>query len=139
MFLLKLALEQESRQVASAESKAWDFMDVSAVMKARAETLEEAEKKAVAISVAWDSDFKAWDPKYNRDFDIGNFKDEIAALVMAGNVPGPPAYGRLIIKKMIDRMNRIGSQPTQDELDELLEELKSWNPNELFTLPVPEA
>ena len=134
-----LALEQESRQVASAESKQWDFQDVSAVMTARAETLEDAETRAVAISKAWDSEFEGWAPAYNRKFDIGNLKDELAALVMAGNISGPPAYHRLIVKKIIDRVNRIGSQPSQEEIDELAEELKTWNPNELLALPEPPA
>lgn len=137
-----LALEQESRQVASAEAKAWDFLDVSAVMKARAEMLEDAEKKAVAISIAWDSDFPEWTPEYNRDFDIGNFKDEISALVMAGNMNMPDSVSREVVKKVVDRLDRIGSAITDEQKEALLADIDSWNPNEFLTqntLPEPAA
>jgi len=135
-----LALEQSSRQVASAESKAWDFMDVSAVMKASAQMLQDAESKAVALSVAWDSNFKAWEPRYNTDFDVGNFKDEIQAIVMAGNMPLPSKVSQMLVKKLIDRADRIGSPLTADERKDLMESVDSWNPDDFQTdlaLPAP--
>lgn len=135
-----LALEQESRQVASAESKAWDFMDVAAVMKARAETLEDAESKAVAISEAWDGDFKGWEPVYNRDFDIGNFKDEIAALVMAGNMPMPHEVNKAVVKKLVDRLDRIGTQISSEDKELLFAAINEWEEGGVsadLALPAP--
>jgi hypothetical protein len=125
-----LALEQDSKQVASGESKAWDAQDVSAVMKARAETLEDAERRAVAISLAWDSDFDAWEPKYSRDFDIGNFKDEVSSIVMAGNMNLPDGVSRMVVQKLVERLDRVGSPTNAEEMSALLEEIKGWSPNE---------
>jgi hypothetical protein len=132
-----LALEQESRQVASAEAKAWDFMDVSAVMKSRAEMLQDAESKCVEISKAWDFDFQEWTPVYNTDFDIGNFKDEITALVMAGNMPMPKEVMQEVIKKLVDRFDRIGSPIDDERKAELTAAIENWDANAAFSLVEP--
>lgn len=134
-----LALEQSSRQVASAEAKAWDFMDVAAVMKERAEMLQDIERKAVNVSIAWDDSFQEWEPVYNRDFDIGDFKDEISALVMAGNVSVPDEVTRMIVKKLVERIDRIGSQSTPEEKLKALDSIESWKPTDFIeSLAVPE-
>jgi hypothetical protein len=132
-----LSLEQESRQVASAEAKAWDFLDVAAVMAARAELLEDVERKAIALSALWDSSFQVWEPKYNRDFDVGNFKDEVAALVMAGNMPVPTEVTREIVKKLVDRLDRIGANISDEQMELLTEAIDDWEPNGTLALSVP--
>ena len=128
-----LALEQDSKQVESAEAKAWDFLDVAAVMKARAETLEDAEKKAVEISNAWDETFDVWEPVYNREFDIGDFKSEIEALVMAGNMPVPASVSREVVKKLVDRLDRIGAPIDAETKQTIFDELSNWNPDDFGT------
>jgi hypothetical protein len=97
-----LMLQSESRQVASAESKAWDFLDVAQVMKARAEILESAEMKVAEIVNAWDSSIPAWTVAYNRQFDIGDFSQEISALIMTVNASMPvmlaiPEFATLMV------------------------------------------
>ena len=133
-----LALEQQSRQVASAEAKAWDFLDVAAVMTARAELLEDAERKAVNLSVAWDDTFEAWEPKYNRDFDVGDFQAEIAAIVMAGNMSVPDSVSKMLTRKLVQRADRIGSQLTPEELEVILDDIESWTPGSMNLLATPE-
>jgi hypothetical protein len=130
-----LALEQESRQVASAEAKAWDFLDVASVMKSRAEVLQDAEVKAVELSRAWDSSFPEWTPEYNKDFDIGDFKDEISALIMAGNMPLPASVSREIVKKLVDRLDRLGTPIDEETKTRIFEELLSWDPNAFGETP----
>jgi len=126
-----LALQQDSRQVASAEAKAWDFLDVAAVMTARAETLQAAEQKAVTISAAWDADFPTWEPVYNTDFDVGDFLQEIQAIVMAGNVSVPDEVSRMITKKLVERMNRVGSSLPQEDFDKIMDAVDNWSPNDV--------
>lgn len=104
-----LMLQQETRQVASAESKAWDYLDVSLVMRERAELLEDAEKKAISIMVAWDSQVSPWVPKYNRDFDLGSFKDEIASICQALTVSMPDELVRFFLSKLFERARKIGT------------------------------
>jgi hypothetical protein len=124
-----LALESDSKQVESAEAKAWDALDVSAVMKARAEILEDAERKAVAICAEWDKSFQTWEPKYNQDFDIGNFKEEVEALIMAGNMPAPASVTREVVRKLIDRLDRIGAPIDDETKTKMIEELDNWEPD----------
>jgi len=110
-----LALESDSRQVASAEAKAWDFLDVAALMKSRAEDLEDIEKKCVELMVAWDSTIKPWTPVYNRSFDVGNFKEEMEALVLYNNMPQPDEARKIGQKLAFDRILRLGSSVTEEE------------------------
>lgn len=135
-----LALEQGSRQVASAEAKAWDFLDVASVMSARAELLEEVEVKILKIMQAWDKSFEPWEPKYNRDFDLGNFKDEIAALIMAGNTPMPVELSRELLKKLVDRLDRIGSSIGEEAKIAIMKAIETFDPDAVLNnlaLPTP--
>ena len=137
-----LALEQESRQVASAEAKAWDFLDVASVMSARAELLQDTEAKALALTEAWDASFTAWEPKYNRDFDVGNFSEEISALIMAGNMPMPAELSRELLKKLMDRLDRIGSSSSADEKQIILDAIAGFDPDAAFAglaMPPPQV
>ena len=113
-----LMLQRESKQIASGESKAWDFLDVAQVMSARAGILEEAERKVADIIAAWDSTVQGWVPVYNRDFDVGDFQQEINALVMAGNVPMPAEMSRAVLQKLMDRIDRVGAslEPEQRKI-----------------------
>jgi len=125
-----MALEPDSKQVASAASKEWDSLDVSAVMVARAEMLEDAENKAVEMSKAWDSSFQGWTAIYNREFDIGDFKAEVEALVMAGNMSMPDGVSRELVKKLVDRLDRIGSKIEAETMTALIAEIDAWKPND---------
>lgn len=134
-----LALEKNSRQVASAESKAWDNLDVSAVMTARAEQLEDIERKVLDVCLAWEAGFDVWEPKYNTNFDVGDFEAEIAALVAAGNMSLPAKVAQYITRKIVERVDRIGSRSDPEMLKELEDEISNWNPNEFInTLAMPE-
>ena len=117
-----LMLQQESRQVASADAKAWDFLDIQQVMTERARLLEDAERKASAISHSWDNEFPEWSPEYNKEFDIANLPAEIKAIVEAMGVSMPEELSRFGLKKLFDRIKRIGTgELTPEEEEEILE------------------
>ena len=124
-----LMLQNESRQVASGESKAWDFLDVSMVMKAKAEILETAENKIAKIVNAWDASIPAWEATYNRQFDIGDFATELNALIMAVNVPMPAELNRMILSKILDRLNRLGAGVTDEQRKAIEEAISSYDPH----------
>ena len=122
-----LMLRQETKQVASADAKAWDFLDIAAVMNERANILETAEKKAVAISKEWDGDFVEWEPVYNRDFAQRNFKEEIASLVMAANVNMPDEMLRILLAKLNEALQSVGSDEiSSDDKEAAIEALKTF-------------
>jgi len=111
-----LMLQQETKAISSAESKAWDFLDIMVVMRERAKILEDAELKAVRISNSWDSEFSVWTPKYNTDFDVSDFKSEMESLTMAANVSMPDEMVQFIIKRMFELIKSQGKEiPEQDE------------------------
>ena len=113
---LPLGENSQSKQVSSAAAKAWDFQDIAAVMKSRAEELQDIESKCVAVMQAWDSNITGWTPVYNTDFDVGDFAEEIKSLVLMGNVSGPEEYNRYVLDKIVDRAERLGSRSTDEEL-----------------------
>lgn len=122
-----LMLQQETRQVASADSKAWDFLDIMVVMRERANILEDAERKAVKISNSWDPEFTIWEPKYNFDFDISDFKTEMEALTMAANVSMPDEMVQFIIKRIFELIkNQGGKEIPSDEEKIILDAIKAF-------------
>ena len=132
-----LALSPDSKQVASAAAKEWDNLDVSAVIAERAEMLEDAENKAVKISKAWDKDFGEWTAVYNREFDVTDFKAQMESLILAGQIDGPDSYQRLIRAKVVEAIERDGSRSPQEVIDEVLNDIANWKPNEFLALPAP--
>jgi len=117
-----LMLQQDTKQVASAESKAWDFLDVEQVMKERAEILEEAETKAVIISKMWDPEFSEWEPKYNSDFNVTNFKEDMEALIKGLGASMPDLMKQQIYKHIIhimDKKIKINEEDKQKILSEI--------------------
>jgi hypothetical protein len=115
-----LMLQQETRQVASAEAKAWDYLDVSQVMRERAELLEDAEIKAVKIMTMWDPTIKPWVPSYNRAFDVGSFKDEIEAITKALAVSMPDELTRFFLSKLFERAKKIGQTNLSEKDDKAI-------------------
>ena len=127
-----MMMQKQTRQVESAEAKAWDHLDVEAVISSYAEILEDVETKAVAMSALWDADFKPWVPSYSRDFDVGDFKSEIESLLLADSMPNPHSMRRAIRRKVTDRLDRIGSRLSDDERTQIMDDIDSWNPDPLM-------
>lgn len=108
-------LRKQTGSVESAESKAWDHLDVKQVLVDNAAMLEEAEKEAVRISKKWDSNFSEYEPKYNRAFDVSNFAEDINALVTSGQVAQPDELKKLTLQKLFHIIRRIGGVAVDDE------------------------
>lgn len=134
-----LMLQNESRQVASAEAKMWDFLDISHVMAARATLLEEAETKAALITNEWDSTIPLWEPVYNRQFDIGDFQAEVTSLIQASNASMPPEMYRAVLSKLFDRIDRVGAHFTDEQRQEVEEAINNFEVSgiDAFSLATP--
>lgn len=122
-----LMLAQETRQVASAESKAWDFLDISQVMTERARILEQAEKKAIGISVKFDSDFPEWNPEYNNSFDVSNFKSEMEGLVLASQLSLPDEMLKFIIRRVFELIKINGKTISQEDEAIIIESINNFS------------
>jgi len=108
MEIVGQALRQDTKQVASAESKAWDHKDIEAALADNAETLEDAEMKAVAIAKELDSSFDEYVPVYPRQFDLPDLGDDwkiLQEMEASGNLPD--AMIREIAKTKIKILGKI--------------------------------
>jgi hypothetical protein len=114
-----LMLSKETRQVESAQAKAFDHLDVSALMRCRAETLEEGETEAVEISKAFDPSFDDWVPEYTRDFDVPDFGGDVTAIVDAMSVSLPDEVMRVFQGKLYRTVAKMGSGEVDEETEML--------------------
>jgi hypothetical protein len=107
----------ESRQVSSAEAKAWDHLDVGAVLTNYAATCEEAESRLIELStLIGGGTFKPWAPRYARKFDITNFEADMKSILAASGLNLPPAGERMVMSAAI---KAIGSR--FDQSDEVVQ------------------
>lgn len=118
----------ESRQVASAEAKAWDHLDPETVLKERATMLEEIEAKAVDISARLGGPvFKPYTPVYGKKFDISDFAADIQALTSTSGFSLPPKSEKLVTKALVNALaRRFGAD--KKELAEALKEVETYEP-----------
>jgi len=119
-----LMLQKETRQVESAEAKSWDWLDIQAVLAERARILQEAETKAINISKTWDPEFPVWNPEYNKDFDVGDFLNEMNALILASGVKMPDEMSQFITKRVFELVKANSKAIDQDENIKILEAIK---------------
>lgn len=122
-----LMLRQETKASISAESKAFDHLDVSAVMHNRANILEDAESKAQNIAYEWDNSYPQWVPIYNTDFDVDDFAEQMQSLILATNANNIPIELQRVVHKEILRV--LDKKSTIEDSDKLsiIEAINSYN------------
>jgi hypothetical protein len=122
-----MALQNETRQVESAEAKAWDHLDPECVIRDRAILLEEAEARAVALSAQMDTTFADYTPEYARSFDVSNLAEDIAAIMQVGNME-LPEEGRKELQRIavnvLDRKFGIEAARKQEIMDAIDESIE---------------
>ena len=111
--IVGLAMEQnpDSRAAVSAESKAWDHLDPEAVLKERAQLLEECEKKAVELSHRLDNTFAVYQPVYGKSFNVRDAAAEMSTLLELGKLDLPPAARKEIQRAGVDILDRLTGVP----------------------------
>lgn len=103
-----LALHNTDRaQVESAEAKAWDNLDPECLLAERAQQLEEAERKCVAISRQFDSEFSDYQPVYSRKFDISDLKTDIEAIIAVGNLSLPEEGFKEVQRAGVEILDKV--------------------------------
>ena len=102
-------LQKGSASAESAEAKKIDRLDIEAVLKKRANELEETEIEVVKISREFDETFPEYVPSYPKKFNIDNLMEDVQALVLVSNTSGMPNEMRqIVLKKMFDTVRKIG-------------------------------
>ena len=59
---------------------------------------------------------------------------------MAGNMTVPDSVMKMIVDKLVNRLDRIGSQITDEQRAEIESDLLAWSPNDFtntLALPAP--
>jgi len=121
-----LLIRQESRAAQSGESKAFDHIEVEQGLRERSLMLEEAEKKAIAVTKAISPGTPEWEPVYPREFNVSNFIEEMKALVLAANTAMPDEMMRIVLKGMIDRVERAGIPITAEDKEAAMVALETY-------------
>lgn len=128
-----LAIQSQSREAQTAESKAWDFQNVTQFLANRADLLEQAELRAWEIMKLWDSAVPVPEVTYNRKFAVRDLEKNIAGLLQLSNVPDAGIeFRKAALGVAVDLLDAIGSIP-DDRKTALLAEI-----DELQPAPVPE-
>lgn len=128
-----LAIQSQSREAQTAESKAWDFQNVTQFLANRADLLEQAELRAWEIMHLWDSAVQVPEVTYNRKFAVRDLEKNIAGLLQLSNIPDAGIeFRKAALGVAVDLLDAIGSIP-DDRKAALLEEIE-----ELQAAPVPE-
>ena len=107
------AMRQETRQVESAEAKAWSHLDIQQALSEWADTLEAAETKAVELSTEVLGSFSAYEPVYNRRFDVTDVESDIKALMGIDTLDLPDSMRREIATVALSVLNKVESIPPE--------------------------
>lgn len=128
-----LAIQSRSKEAQTAESKAWDFQNVTQFLTNRADLLEQAELRAWAIMNLWDSAVPVPEVTYNRKFAVRDLERNIAGLLQLSNIPDAGIeFRKAALGVAVELLDAIGSIP-DDRKQALLDEIENLQP-----APVPE-
>jgi len=128
--------QNQTTSAQSGISKEYDFQDIVGVVRERAGMLEDAEKKAIKMSKMWDSEFKEWDPKYNRTVSVGSAKDVIDSIVAGNNIAMPIELKKLALRKWYEHLKTLGNGHIPPEVQEaILEAIGEWE-EESVQIPI---
>ncbi len=113
----------ESKQVESAQAKAWDHKDVEASLADHAEVLEDAERKAIQISKRMDTAFSEYTPQYPRSFDLPELENDwkiVMEMENSGNLPDTVKKQIARTKvEILDRIYHFAPELKQQAIDEI--------------------
>lgn len=128
-----LAIQSRSREAQTAESKAWDFQNVTQFLVNRADLLEQAERNAWILMNRWDSSVPVPDIVYNRKFAVRDLEKNIAGLLQLSNLPDAGTeFRKAALGIAVELLDAIGSIPDQRK-QALLDEIDALQP-----APTPE-
>jgi len=119
-----LGMQQETRQVASAEAKAWDHLDISVMLSQRAQRLEEAETWVVDTAQRLDATFQEYEPQYPRDFDISEFETTIKTITEMQLLGGPQSFKNELLLQAVELLDDKFGIP-EERKQQIIEEIQN--------------
>ena len=123
-----LAVQKQSSDAQTAESKAWDHYNVSQFLLSRVDMLEQLEIRAWELMHAWDQTISVPSISYNREFSIVDLKDSIEALLNLKDFGQGGEFSREVSRAAVKLLERI--KKITPETKELIEkEIAADNPS----------
>jgi hypothetical protein len=132
--VIGMAVQKDTKEAQTAESKAWDNLNVKQYLATRADILEQAEQKAWSIMNAWDSTITEPEIVYNREFDVQDIKDTISALMQLDNSDVGIEFKKQIQRTKVNVLDKIDKIPTDTRKD-IAEEIDNMQPEPEPELP----
>lgn len=120
--IVGLAVQSYSRDNRSAESKAWDFQNVSQFLSARADLLEQSELEAWKIMHLYDLDVPVPELHYNRKFAVRDLAGAISGVLQLADLELGPSYRRALghaATELLDSLEPIGNTLKQEINNEI--------------------
>jgi len=117
-----LTVIRETREMQSAESKAWDHRQICQFLLNRVDLLEQTELAVWKLMNKYDPAITIPQIAYNRDFAIVDLKESIAGLLELNNIHAGSNYRREIARSAVNLLNscrKIDQQTMQDIYDEI--------------------
>lgn len=128
---------RETRQVQTAEAKAFDQMDTNATLGNRALMLQDAEKKLVALSRYFDPSFKEYEPVYPAKFDVVDAAAMSQAVQIVVNLPQATLGMRKIcLRSGLKLLQDMGAVEEAD-YEEAMREIDALKPAEASSFQSP--
>ena len=118
-----LAVQNQSREAQTAESKEWDFQNVCQFLMARADILEQAEICAWRLINAYDPAIPVPEVIYNRKFAVRDLADSIGGLLQLKDLGSGPEFSKAIRRSALDLLGTVGSVGLRDR-SRILEEIE---------------
>lgn len=126
---------RETRQVQTAEAKAFDQMDTNATLGNRALMLQDAEKKLVALSRYFDPSFKDYEPVYPVKFDVVDVAAMSQAIQVVVNLPqATPGMRKICLRSGLKLLQEMGAVEGAD-YEEAMAEIDALKQAEVPALP----
>ena len=105
--------ETAARRDASAESKAWDFHNISQFLSERAGLLEECEQRAWRLMNRFDPGVTVPEVVYNRKFAVRELAESIAGLLRLSQISDGREFRRAVGRAALELLDAI--HPVTDE------------------------
>ena len=103
-----LAVQANHQEYQTAESKAWDFQNVSQFLAARADILEQAERCAWGIMQRFDPALEVPQVNYNRKFAVRDLAASITGLLQLTQLESGPEFRKALQKSAVDLLDAVG-------------------------------
>jgi len=123
--IVGLALQSNSRNNQSAESKSWDFQNASQFLASRADLLEQSELEAWKIMQRYDLDIPVPEVLYNRKFAVRDLNAAISGIIQLASLNMGDSFRQAVgyaATELLDAIEPVGIKQKQKIFNEINQE-----------------